>query len=246
MIGSRCKWWSILPKDHYPEIGFERTLSKLILELITQSRQQPALTVECEQIFSAHLKKDRRSISVTLAGDRRMFVSSFWCRGVLLAHFNTSDLHDLAHAVRFWLVDEFPLQDMKDRLPTLEVSDVAFETEAGRGVAAQWDSLVSGPPWLQPEFIALIRAAANRPLLRQLFPVVSIGRYLLFSRTIGYPFATMDTCVAWARKEGYCVLGSYRRLIGQGAIEQVLDVLERTLPADLGPAIYGTADDLVR
>ena len=162
-----------------------------------------------------------------------------------MAHLNTSDLHELADAVGFWLLDEFTLHDMKDRLPTLEVTNTALETEAGRGVTARWNSLLSGPPWLKPECVTLIRAAANRPALRQLVPVVSIGRYLWFSRTLGYPFATIDAGVLWRGKGRFGLVRRDRSLIGEGTIEQVLDILEGTLPADIRPAIYGTADDLM-
>jgi hypothetical protein len=99
--------------------------------------------------------------------------------------------------------------------------------------------------WLLPDMRILLRAAAKRTLLRQLVPVVSIGQYLSFSRTIGYPFArATDRAVAVG--QGRCVLiGPGNQLLAKGAVEEMLDMLELSMPQDVGPAIFGTADDLI-
>jgi uncharacterized protein DUF6193 len=243
--GSKRKPWSISRPDPYPEFGFDRTLSRAILEIIASSGRQVAVKSETDEVFSAYLRKNRRTAFISLAWDKRMFLSSLSSKGVTLAHLNTSDLNELARAVEFWLLDELTLRDMKERLANLAVSEVAFETERGNGVTARWNLLLSPEPWLRPEFIALVSAAATRPLLRQLFPVVSIGRYLSFSRTIGYPFLIAGGCAEWIGNDRYRALGPDRRPLGEGTIEEVLDLLERVLPSDTGPAILGTADDFI-
>ena len=53
-----------------------------------------------------------------------------------MAYHRTSDLREVAKAVESWLMDELTLRDMKQTLPNLDVSELSFETEAGRGVAA--------------------------------------------------------------------------------------------------------------
>ena len=185
-------------------------------------------------------------------GAKRIFFSDFSSRGMQLAHHETPDLQEIARAVESWLIDELTLQEMKQRFPNLQVSEKAFEIEAGRGVEACWNELLSvadrGPTvsdWLAPGFPALVHAAASRPLLRQLVPVVSIGCYLSFSRTIGYPFARASACAIWAGDDRYCVVGPDQKVFGEGTVQEVLDILEGSLPPDIGPAIYGTADDLI-
>lgn len=135
------------------------------------------------------------------------------------------------------------LRDVKERLPKLEASEWAYETETGRGITAQWNAMLSAP-WLKPEFTALLRAAEKRRLLRQLLPVVSIGQYLSFSRTIGYPFAGIGACAAWGSKNFYYAMTPHHTVLKQGTIAEVLDIVEASVPPETGPAIYGTADDL--
>lgn len=185
-------------------------------------------------------------------GAKRIFFSDFSSRGIQLAHHETPDLQEIARPVESWLIDELTLREMKQRFPNLQVSEMAFEIEAGRGVEACWKKLLSladrGPTisgWLAPGFPALVHAAANRPLLRPLVPVVSVGCYLSFSRTIGYPFARASACAIWAGDDRYCVIGPDQKVFGEGTVQEVLDILEGSLPPDIGPAIYGTADDLI-
>jgi hypothetical protein len=39
-------------------------------------------------------------------------------------------------------------------------------------------------------------------------------------------------------------MGLQHRLLKEGTIEEVLDIVEASAPTNAGPAIYGTADDL--
>jgi hypothetical protein len=134
--------------------------------------------------------------------------------------------------------------EMQQQLPGLSVSELAFETDPAKLVTIRWNTFLSSAPWLRPEAIALISAASKRPALRQLFPVVSIGAYLSFSRTIAYPFSRAGLVAVWLGKDRYGALGPDCKLVAEGTIEEVLDVVERSLPSDTGPAILGTAADL--
>jgi hypothetical protein len=248
---SKQKWWLISAPDHYPEIGFERTLGRIILEIIAVSGREVTLSDESKRVFSACFRKDCRIAAISTAGTERIFITDFSSRGVPLAHHRTSDLREVARAVESWLMDELNLLEMKQRLTDLSVSEVSFEIEAGRGVAACWNLLLSPhddellASFLGPEFRALVRAAASRPLLRQLVPVVSMGRYLSFSRTIGYPFAIAGDCAVWAADNRCGFFKRGRHDSAEGTVEEMLDMVERSLPADVGPAIFGTACDLI-
>jgi hypothetical protein len=168
--------------------------------MIALSGREVTLSDESTNLFSASFRKGRRICSLWTGAEKRAFISQLSMGGVRMASHLTSDLREVAQAVESWLIDELTLRDMKQRLPHLDVSELSFETEAGRGVAARWNSLLLAPhdedpfwaSWLTPELRVLLRAAACRPLLRQLAPVVSLGCNLAFSRTLGYPFAIVS------------------------------------------------------
>ena len=237
--------------NQYPEIGYERTLSRVILEIISSSGREMTLSDESQGVFSACFRKSRRLAFVHTGDARRIFIANFSLRGVHMAHRMTSDLREVARAIEFWLLDELTLHEMKQRLPNLDISELSFETEAGRGVDALWNLLLSPDdepnlrPWLGSDFRALLSAAANRPLLRQLVPVVSLGQYLSFSRTIGYPFAMAADCSVGAANGRCCFFGRGNHPLVEGTVEEMLDMAERSIPQGIGPAIFGTADDLI-
>jgi uncharacterized protein DUF6193 len=245
----------IFARSSYPEFRKGQTLGKAILDTIALSHRETALSDESKEAFSARFQKDRRIACVKAVSDERMFIADFSMRGVRMILHATPDLRELARAVEGWLIEELTLREMKQRLPDLDVSEVAFETEAGRGVAARWKNLLQAPydpdpiraSWLDPEFYALVRAASTRPLLRQLVPLVDLGCMcwvLLFSRTQGHPYAIAGDCRL--QVSGNCCIvvkrdGSH---FAEGVPGEMLDVFERTLPAGVGPAIFGTAADL--
>lgn len=91
--------------------------------------------------------------------------------------------------------------------------------------------------------IPLIKAAMKRPELRRLFPFTSLNT-LCFSRTTGYPFTNDCPKVAAKGNGKYCVYapGSFE-IIGEGTINEVMEVIINNLPSNCGAAVYGTADD---
>lgn len=253
ICGSKQKLWAMPSRDLYPEIGFRRTLGKVILEIALSGREM-MLADSSEQVFEAHFHKDRRVAFITAAANQRIFLSDFSCKGVRLAFLPTPDLCEVATAVESWLIDELTLREMKQTISNLDVSDIAFEIEAGRGITALWNHLLGSLDdysqanqayWFEPEFCALVRAAANRPLLRQLVPKVSLGCTLLFSRTLGYPSLIAGNCGIFAARGRCIVQQKDGKIIAEGTIEDMLDAFERTLPHDIGPAIFGTAEDLI-
>ena len=161
-----------------------------------------------------------------------------------MAWLHTSDLQEVANAVQIWLFDGLTLREMKEKFPKFDFTEAALEIEGGNGVTVQWNYLLSDKTGFHPEFFDLIDAASKRPLLRQLFPVVSIGQFLSFSGTTGYPFSKAGGYIVWGGKARYRAVESDHNVIGEGSIEEVLDMLERTIPPNTGPAIFGTAEDL--
>jgi hypothetical protein len=113
--------------------------------------------------------------------------------------------------------------------------------------------------WISP--LPLIEAAKKRPELRQLFPFTSLYS-ICFSRTTGYPF-TADcphaTPIGDGRfraystkykivnrsNEGFNYKEAVDEVIGEGSAEEVIEMLVANLPPDCGPAVSGTAEDLI-
>ncbi len=91
--------------------------------------------------------------------------------------------------------------------------------------------------------IPLIKAAMKRPELRQLFPFTSLNT-LCFSRTTGYPFTHDCPSVASQGNGKYCVYApSSHEVIGEGKIDEVMEIVIKHLPPNCGAAVNGTADD---
>lgn len=93
--------------------------------------------------------------------------------------------------------------------------------------------------------LPLIKAAMKRPELRQLFPYTSLTQ-LCFSRTTGYPF-TNDCPVIVPQGDGryFVCMPNSQEFIGEGTVDEVIEMAVRHLPPNCGPAINGTADDFV-
>jgi hypothetical protein len=92
--------------------------------------------------------------------------------------------------------------------------------------------------------IPLIKAAMKKPELRQLFPYTSLNT-LCFSRTTGYPFTNDCPSIASQGNGKYCVYAPSSRLeiIGEGTIDEVMEIAIKNLPPNCGAAVNGTADD---
>jgi hypothetical protein len=91
--------------------------------------------------------------------------------------------------------------------------------------------------------IPLIKAAMKKPELRQLSPFTSLNT-LCFSRTTGYPFTHDCPSVASQGNGKYCVYApSSHEVIGEGTINEVMEILIKHLPPNCGAAVNGTADD---
>jgi hypothetical protein len=93
--------------------------------------------------------------------------------------------------------------------------------------------------------IPLIEAAMKRSELRQLFPFTSLNA-LCFSRTTGYPFTSDCPAVEPRGNDTYVVYapGSLD-IIGEGAIDEVMEIAIKHLPPNCGAAVHGTANDFV-
>ena len=185
--------------------------------------------------------RGHRSTLTGVAWNKRMFMSTLSSEGVALDFFNAPELHQLARLIEFWLIDARNLLDLKDQLPELTVNEEAVEAGPEYWVSARWNELLSR---------AMASTGVHSSGVRSGHPATaaaayaggSIGRYLSFSRTIGYPFLKAGGCAAWFGNDYYRALGPDGRILSEGMLEDVLDTIEQTVH-DAGPVLFGTADD---
>ena len=91
--------------------------------------------------------------------------------------------------------------------------------------------------------IPLIKAAMKRPELRQLFPYTSLNS-LCFSRTTGYPFTHDCPVIEPQGNRRYKVrMPRSQEVIGEGTVDEAIEMTIKHLPENCGPAVSGTADD---
>ncbi|MEU5182272.1 DUF6193 family natural product biosynthesis protein [Streptomyces longwoodensis] len=189
----------------------------------------------------------RRPLSVSLAAEERFFIVSGWSEGIESVTGGTTDPAEVVLAGVAWGRGA-PLGELEARFPFLRVGERAKAAERGPAavVALQWRSLrrrAAGAPDV-PEFGDLVEAAHAAPRLRQLY-VFSSHWTLGFSSCTGYPFRTEVAIAPALGGSPYRVMQRpYRTAIGEAATagEAVAFAVSR-LPADLGPAVAGTAED---
>lgn len=250
--------------DHfYPEIAAAGRLSLAVAHQLRALGSPLAAQDDVLSPYCATFSEKRRTANVNVARTERLFLVHFWRNGVKMCDLSTPNLDELAQSLKLWLLDRLDLRSMEARVRDLRIAEMAYEYEAGRGVEAQWNLLLSsqmadsmGP------MLPLVQAAASQPLLRQLFPIYEIWA-LHFSRTTGEPH-TADLPFAVVTGKGnlwevpknpsyraykpdgtFIGQGTPETLLGEGTPQQVIQIIVESLPPGIGPAIDGTADDLI-
>ncbi|MET9663574.1 DUF6193 family natural product biosynthesis protein [Streptomyces sp. NPDC006510] len=190
---------------------------------------------------------ERKPLSVHLGAESRWFGVSGWSRGVELITGATPDLADVVRAGAAWGQGR-SLRELRTELPFLRSSERAEAHERGPDavVELQW-RMMREQAAEEPGFTGfgeLVEAAHAEPRLRQLY-VFSSHWTLGFSSCTGYPSRNEVAIVPSYE-------GSPFRLkrhplsddvLGEAATaEEAVALAVRHLPADLGPAVAGTAE----
>lgn len=203
-------------------------------------------------IVYARVEKGSRFSQIYIAGGQRLFLFDFWSEGVFFGNASCDNILDVVSAIHTWIVDIATIEKMSSLFTFFSPTENGKAYEAGVYVEHQWQGLLASwqerektfrEPDLTPTL--LIAAAMKRPELRQLFPFTSLTR-LRFSRTTGFPF-TQDCPIVEPQGAGiYRVyMQGSLELLGEGTIEEALDIVVKYLPSNCGPAVSGTADDFV-
>jgi hypothetical protein len=206
---------------------------------LTVSALDPAVNF----VVYARVESGPRFSQVYIAAKERLFLFDFWCRGVMLAQGQTPDLGDTARAINRWVGSSCTTAELAADFAFVAVEPAAASYENGDVVEERWRDYLAGIGERFPELVAFVQAASRRRELRQLFPFTSLNRFC-FSRCTGYPFSG-DTPYVWPQRDGqYDVLSPDGQVLGRGDAEAAARLVVENLPANCGPAVPGTADDL--
>jgi hypothetical protein len=259
---------SQINKDLYPDVveagGVPMALAKALADLPGALQVS---TLENSTTY-ARVADGARSSQLSIALHERLFLFYFGSEGVGYGNGKSSILTEAAQAIHFWITQKPSIAVMERRFEVFKSSEAGKAHETGQIVGYQWDSLLY--TWRQRERdspyrwspLPVIQAARKRPDLRQLFPFTSLNN-LCFSRTTGFPYtddcphtmSTGDGCYrAYSAKyklekrtyNGSDWMGKVYEVIGEGSAEEVIEMLVMNLPPNCGPAVNGTADDLIR
>lgn len=197
---------------------------------------------------SAHVDSrvpDRKPMAIGIGAVERWFLVIGWSRGVQLVWGATPDLAQAVRAAAAWRRGAC-LDDIHEAAPFFKVSALARAHERGPAdaVAERWRSLRGV---LSPDerlLADLIEAAYAVPLLRQLFPYTS-HLSLGFSTCTGFPYTDDIPRIDPGEHGGYVLRNRFLGDVIAEAddAESAIAILLTHLPAGVGPARAGTADD---
>lgn len=212
------------------------------------------------------VQQDQRFSQIKIAKHQRLFMMDFWDRGVCLAHASTPVLAKVAEVINAWIAKDVSTAELQRQFPFVSVEPTADSHEKGAAaeVERQWQALYSRVKSEEhhAELVPLVELAMEVPVLRRLFPFTSLV-WLCFSRCTGYPFSgdcpsacssrwipeetarpTPKQRAALGRPRRYTVADSKGNFLGEGDTAETIELLVQNLPANCGPAIQGTADNL--
>lgn len=201
----------------------------------------------------ARVGQGSRFTQIYAAAGGRLFILEFWFDGVTYGNGPTPDIREAAAAAHAWALEEPKIAVMKERFGFFTPSGRGEAHESGSLVEYEWGELLKqwedsdkrhgGAPSPTP----LIRAAMLRPELRRLYPYTSLYR-LGFRRT-GHP--PTNDCpsaaplggglyrayshryeVSKRRHQGKEYQVTEHEILGEGTVEEVLDLLVANLPPE--------------
>ncbi|TDD70566.1 hypothetical protein E1293_34695 [Actinomadura darangshiensis] len=173
-------------------------------------------------------------------------VVEIWREGYCWISGLAPDLNVVIDLAIAWNSD-ISLAAVSGRWPFLQYDELAAARERGNTVEVQWATLLEDAD-LKNRMHELLATSCDNPTLRKLFPWVGQhGSRLGFSRCTGYPY-TKDIPVI-DLTEGYFRVTDISSAIVLGVFVNLLDALNVVIdgiPAWVGPAVPGTAEEVER
>lgn len=192
----------------------------------------------------AHVELENKFSQVYIAVEKKLYLPDFWKEGVCLAHGGINDIRLLATSLDCWLTRDIKISELAGQFNFIKLNPKALAFEDGDEIKYTWNSLLNDPD--HSELHPFIQIAIEDEILGKLFPFTSLSR-LCFSRCTGYPY-TYDlpiVCPVWGKDNIFEVRLLDSSLIGTGNAKEALEIIKNIIPTNMGPAVKGTADDLL-
>ena len=223
--------------------GLSPSLQKALLR-VGSSLQVKGLGAVLEGLpVCARVERKNRFSQVYVHESQRMFSFDFWESGTMLGRGRTELLSDVARAISDWLEMPAFLTELEGKYSFINVEEKTRSFENGQEVDWTWDNYQTRLPKQFPTLSAFFDEAKQTPVLRRLFPFTSHNRFC-FSRCTGYPYSADCPYIGPLDDGRYEVFDHTQRRIGVGIAKEAVTLVVENLPANCGPAIRGTRDDL--
>lgn len=196
----------------------------------------------------ARIEKGSKFSQVCLAADEKLYLPDFWRNGVCLAHARTDDILDLAKVIDFWLNHDISTGELAEKFGFVQPNENAKAFDENKEVEYTWNLILQDES--RADLRDFIRLAIRDEVLNKLFPFTSLHT-LCFSRCTGYPYDTHDLPDITPKKlennsqlanSVFVVKKNRNEYIGEGSAAEALKIVKAHLPANIQPAIKGTAD----
>jgi hypothetical protein len=234
----------------YPDLaaagGLQAALEKAAADLALDAGELLGGTGDMTEASGAAAGR-RQPLTVQLGSAERRFTVRGWSRGVELVRGETADLAEVARAAAAWRSGA-SLRELRGLCPFLDIGELAEAHERGpaEAVTVKWRQLREAlrEPVPFPQVRDLVDVAFAEPRLRQLFPFTS-NWSLHFTTCTGFPYTWVVPFVDPLKDGRFRVCGPSRgTVIGEAAsAEDAVALVVAHLPADIGPAVAGTARD---
>ncbi|WP_441166465.1 DUF6193 family natural product biosynthesis protein [Micromonospora sp. L31] len=232
-----------VPEQIYPDVAAFGSLAAALHALAERDGLDlDGLTTEQAGWINvgARVARADRIASVVMASEVRAFSSQLWSKGVCLSGGATGNLGVTAGLLAFWCGGAM-LAEVRERYPFMNVGELALAHERGTAVEVKWRLLLdSAPDLVRPA----VQAAAGQPVLRGLFPFLSLNT-LRFSRCTGYPYSADVPHIEPTYGNRFRVVTPGGTLVAEGVnAREAAAVVASTLPPGFRSAVAGTARDL--
>lgn len=201
-----------------------------------------AIDDESHPPFSyARIENKKRFSQVYVAAEEKIYLPDFWKEGVCLANGSISDITQLAEVIDFWLSNDVTAKQLSEKFSFVKLADKAIAFDEGVEIEYTWNFILNDSSTVElKDFVSL---AVKDEILKWLFPFTSLNS-LCFSRSTGYPYTNDIPIVIPVTKDIFEVRLHNNKLLGRGTAAEALIVVKQNLPANIGKAVKGTADDL--
>jgi hypothetical protein len=226
------------PEDNalYPEISASGSLHGALRARLGQVKELQLISNDV--LPGVTVKAGERSVQIYVAKYVCRYILECWARGIAIGVAHVAEPNSVVEVISDWLLNVASIDDMKEKFP-FRCTKKGQSIKDGNVVEAEWKHL---EVYAAVDIRPLVSAASRHPKLRQLYPYMSLDR-LSFSRVTGYPY-TRDCPSAKP-----IILGKYRvystdgMVLGDGDASTALNLIVDHLPAAIGPAVAGTADE---